>query len=173
MASAASNTVIHFKSNPVSFPFSHLAVTIHLESAVGTEPSEAKNNLIIDIVRMIILARVSIARIGLLCRQERPLSVTGVSHRFSTCNLCKCSEISCRPLSPNCQHNQKKRKRKIRRLNSIHFSCSSFVVFERHRSISTSIQKRDQVALNLPHKSDIDLDAVTGRHQSQSSPNSN
>lgn len=37
----------------------------------------------------------------LLARQARPLSVTGVSQRLSTCSLCKCSEMSCRPESPN------------------------------------------------------------------------
>jgi len=34
-------------------------------------------------------------------RAEIPLSETGVSHRFSTCSLCKCSEIINRPASPN------------------------------------------------------------------------
>lgn len=33
---------------------------------------------------------------------EMPLSDTGVSQRFSTCNFCRCSLINCRPASPNC-----------------------------------------------------------------------
>ena len=34
-------------------------------------------------------------------RETSPLSVTGVSHRFNTCNFCRCSEMSCNPTSPN------------------------------------------------------------------------
>ena len=41
------------------------------------------------------------AKKNLQARQARPLSVTGVSHRLSTCNRCKCSLISSRPWSPN------------------------------------------------------------------------
>ena len=41
--------------------------------------------------------------VHLLARHASPLSVTGVSHRLRTCNLCRCSLISCRPASPNCQ----------------------------------------------------------------------
>jgi len=34
--------------------------------------------------------------------EVRPLSVTGVSHKLRTSSLWRCSEIFCRPMSPNC-----------------------------------------------------------------------
>lgn len=40
-------------------------------------------------------------KINLLASVEMPLSDTGVSHRLSTCNFCKCSLIICNPVSPN------------------------------------------------------------------------
>jgi len=50
-------------------------------------------------------------------RTEIPLSETGVSHRFSTCSLCKCSEIINRPASPN--WNQ---------INAIHYTSPPWTV---------------------------------------------
>lgn len=38
----------------------------------------------------------------LQAKVEIPLSETGVSQRFKTCNFCRCSLIICRPASPNC-----------------------------------------------------------------------
>ena len=35
-------------------------------------------------------------------RASRPASVTGVSHRFSTWSIVRCSDRSRRPASPNC-----------------------------------------------------------------------
>ena len=40
--------------------------------------------------------------IYLQAKVEIPLSETGVSQRFRTCNFCRCSLIICRPASPNC-----------------------------------------------------------------------
>ena len=50
---------------------------------------------------------VSVAMVAYGCygnlpeRQLSPLSVTGVSQRFNTCSLCRCSDICCKPISPN------------------------------------------------------------------------
>ena len=43
-------------------------------------------------------------------RQRMPLSETGVSQRLSTCNLVKCSAMSCNPRSPNWVHQRFKQR---------------------------------------------------------------
>lgn len=87
-------------------------------------------------------------------KEANPLSVTGVSHKFKTCNLCKCSEIVCSPTSPNwVDHRFRYRKEG----NLIKYSAQAEVTLVKAR-LSHSKFPNDPLLSSTAKSASVDLD---------------